>query len=106
MIRLAANAMRFMRSLPLNSLRAYFLALRTNIFLKRESVNTKVEDDARARCEENTRNLSRHVFGMRAVLRLRRTMPWRPRQDQAGKPDFCRRCRATFAYRQSARPDG
>jgi hypothetical protein len=33
--------MRFMRSLPLNFLRAYFLALQTNIFLKRESVNTK-----------------------------------------------------------------
>jgi hypothetical protein len=43
----------------LNFLRAYFLALWTNIFLKRESVNTKVEDDARARCEEKTRNLSR-----------------------------------------------
>ena len=40
--------MRFMRSLPLNFLRAYFLALRTNIFLKRESVNTKVEDGKRA----------------------------------------------------------
>jgi hypothetical protein len=36
----------------LNSLRAYFLALRINIFLKRESVNTKVEDDARARGEK------------------------------------------------------
>jgi hypothetical protein len=44
--------MHFMRSLPLNSLRAYFLALRINIFLKRESVNTKVEDDARARGEK------------------------------------------------------
>jgi len=30
-----------MLSLPLNFLRAYFLALQTNIFLKRESVNTK-----------------------------------------------------------------
>jgi hypothetical protein len=58
----------------LNSLRAYFLALWTNIFLKRESVNTKVEDDARARCEEKTRNLSRDFFGMRSALRLQRTM--------------------------------
>jgi len=63
-----------MRSLPLNSLRAYFLALRINIFLKRESVNTKVEDDARVRGEKKTRNLSRHVFGMRSASRLQRTM--------------------------------
>jgi hypothetical protein len=82
--------MRFMRSLPLNSLRAYFLALRTNIFLKRESVNTKVEDDARARCEEKTRNLSRHVFGMRSALRLQRTMTMRAGEDQARKADCCR----------------
>jgi hypothetical protein len=57
-----------------NFVRAYFLALSATIFLKRESVNTKVEDDARARREGKARNLSRHVFGMRWSSRLHRTI--------------------------------
>jgi hypothetical protein len=61
----------------MNFLRAYFLALSTTIFLKRESVNTKVEDDARARCEEKARSLCRHVSGMRSAFRLQRTMTMR-----------------------------
>jgi hypothetical protein len=91
-----------MRSLPLNSLRAYFLALRTNIFLKRESVNTKVEDDARARSEEKTGNLSRHVFGMRSALRLQRTMVVRRGKIRQGKQIVVGRRHATIARRRSS----
>src|SRR4051794_21304976 len=69
--------MLFMLSLPMNFLRAYLLALRTTIFPKRESVNTKVEDDARALCEERARSLSRHVLGMRWASRTHRTIDMR-----------------------------
>jgi hypothetical protein len=61
-----------MRSLPLNSLRAYFLALRTNIFLKRESVNTKVEDDVRARREQKARRVASSSFRKRNLTRWMR----------------------------------
>jgi hypothetical protein len=94
--------MHFMRSLPLNFLRAYFLALWTNIFLKRESVNTKVEDDARARCEEKTRNLSRDFFGMRSALRLQRTMAVRRGKIRQGKQIVVGRRCAIFAPRRSS----
>jgi hypothetical protein len=40
----------------MNFMRAYFLALRATIVLKLESVNTKVEDDARAACEAKARS--------------------------------------------------
>jgi hypothetical protein len=57
--------MLFMLSLPMNFVRAYCLALGTNIFLKRESVNTKVEDRARAAREAARETSSLDAFGMR-----------------------------------------